>query len=188
MKTENEKKSRRPRQGQRPGISVKKYEQVYQAFLEDQNIKSVAKHCGIDPRTARRYIEHGDPTRGMRPVRERFAEVLRRAQEREDTDTAKALAENLRLVRQYKQILAAKLDEQLSVDGKTLTPRASRELPAELSGAMERMIRLEMSLLGEPDVKVETTSWFDGWTREEMYEYGRSGRVPERLLSGRGQR
>lgn len=170
---------RRPRQGQNAGISLDKYEEIYRTYLEDQNVGSVASKCGVDRRTVKRYLEHGDPARGLRSIRERFTEVVNRAQEIEDMDKARTLAENLKLVREYKKVLRAKITEQFSADGISLTNQASRDMPAELSGALERMVRLEMSLLGEPDLKVEMKSPFEGWTREEMIAYATKHKRPK---------
>jgi hypothetical protein len=174
----NKRRARRPRQGQAPGIDKKKYDQIFRYFLEDQNIKSVARKCGLDPRTVRKYVEHGDPRRGLEPIRDRYARIVRKAQEREDADIAKAVASNLALVRDAKKVLVAKLHEQLAPDGKTLTTRASEELPADISAYIDRIVRLEMSLLGGPDLKVETMNKFEGWTQEEIFAFATSGKRP----------
>lgn len=172
------KRAKRPQQGQGPGITKGKYDQIFRNYLKDQSVKNVAKKCRLDQRTVRKYVDHGDPRRGFAPIRDRFASIIRKAQDKEDSDLAKAATSNLSLVRKAKKVLFAKLSESFSPDGETLTAQASAELPADPAASIERLVRLEMSLLGEPDIKVETTSRFEGWSKEDLIAYGATGKRP----------
>jgi len=175
---ETPRKPRRPRKGQRAGISRTKYDKLFRAFIDEQNPGRIAKKCRLDPRTVRRYVEIGDPTRGLRPLRERFAEILSKVQAREDDSIVETRSKALRQIDRYMAVLEAKVAECFSADGSTLTPEASAAMPAELSGALDRMIRLKLSLLGEPDMKVEMTSGLERLSDDELREYLNSGKLP----------
>ena len=168
----------RPRKGQRAGISRAKHDKLFRAFLDDQNLGRIAKRCRLDPRTVRRYVEHGDPSRRLRPLRERLAEIAAKVQAREDDSIAEARSKALGHIDRYMAVLEAKVAECFAADGITLTPDASAALPAELSGALDRMIRLKLSLLGEPDLKIEHSTDLEGLTDDQLREYLDSGRLP----------
>jgi hypothetical protein len=172
-------RSRRPRKGQRVGISRAKYDELFSAFTDDQNPGRLAKKCRLDPRTIRRYVEGGDPTRGLRPLRERFAEIVAKVQAKEDNAVATARSKALAMVDRYLSVLEAKIAECFDVDGVNLTQEASAALPTELSGALDRTTRLKLSLLGEPDFKVEMTSEFGSLDEDEVREYLESGKLPK---------
>jgi len=186
MSGKNKSKSKvpRPRQGQNTGISFEKYEEVYRAYLDDQSIPRVARKCGVDRRTVKRYVEHGDPARGLRSIRERFAEVVRKAQALEDDNLARARAEGLAMVSRFQRALEAKIEEYFAGDGMTLTAEASDALPADLSSQLERTIKLRLSLQGAPDVTNDAGDSFEGWTDDEVTEWAESGEAPARLQRG----
>ncbi|MDD5308688.1 MAG: hypothetical protein PHU25_15330 [Deltaproteobacteria bacterium] len=169
---------RRPRKGQRAGITRAKYDELFRAFLEEQNLGRVAKRCRLDPRTVRRYVEQGDPSRGLRPLRERLADIVSKVQAREDDAIAETRHKALQKIDRFMAVLDAKISESFAADGLTLTPEASAAMPVELSGALDRMIRLQLSLLGEADLKVEMTSGFENLSDDDLREYVTSGKLP----------
>jgi hypothetical protein len=169
---------RRPRKGQRAGISRAKYDELFRVFLEDQNLGHVAKRCRLDQRTVRRYVEQGDPTRGLRPLRERLAGIVAKVQAGQDDAVAVARSKALKQIDRYMEVLDAKIAECFGADGVTLTDETSTALPAEISGPLDRMIRLKLSLLGEPDLKIETTSGLENLSDDELREYLHNGKLP----------
>ena len=117
-------------------LPQQKVEAMWQAFQTKQSAEYVQAKCGVNWRTAQRYIL------GER-WHERLAEIRSQAQEQADYDLANAMADSLRLVREYK----AKVAEALK--GKTVN--AKDVTAAEL----EKLSKLEAFLLGGVESRSE---------------------------------
>lgn len=67
--------------GKRPGSPHRLPEQVYErmwsAFLVTPTIAGVVERVGVSRTAARRYVNTGDPSRGLRPLRVRYTEFQR---------------------------------------------------------------------------------------------------------------
>lgn len=142
-------------------LSHAKLEQMFAAFSERPTVEHVSRTCGVHHATVRKYrkTERWD---------ERLAEVRKHAQDEADYDLAQAMAESLRLVREYKRQVANALE------GKRV---AARDVTA---AELERLIRLEAFVLGGVESRHEIVTDFAGWSDEELEVFARDGTVPRR--------
>lgn len=146
-------------------INRAKLEAMFVAYVEQPTVEHVARLCGVHHATVRKYR-----------VREswdaRLAEVRTRAQDEADHDLAKAMADSLRLVREYKRRLS------VALLGKKVGPK---EVTA---GELERVIRLEAFVLGGVESRHGVITEFAGWTEAELEAFASDGTIPHR--AGRG--
>lgn len=75
--------------GKRPGSPHRLpeliYERMWEAYLVVPTISSVVEQVGVSRTAARRYVNVGDPSRGLRALRVRYDEFLRAEQIRRAT-------------------------------------------------------------------------------------------------------
>lgn len=107
----------------------KKVEAMFAAYAEKQTIEYVSAKCGVHHATVRRHRSLGnwDP---------RVAEIQRRAESETDYNLARATAQSVEMVRQYKD----RMHEALKRKGVSPDDVDAQEL--------ERVICLEQRLLG----------------------------------------
>ena len=161
--------------GTKPLISVEKYNEMYAVYRERQSVDHVAKTCGVHWKTARRYIEDGDPKRHLRPIKVRYAEVMIKAQAREDFTLAKANAE----MRKAARAMFAKYVQRIQ----KLKPE---ELdPNKMASALRELQAVLLKSFGEADLVVESKGRFAGWTLDELTTFAETGVAPDhdKLLS-----
>lgn len=117
----------------KPGnrLSTEDIEQMFLTYCHHPRVAFVAEACGVSRSTVRRYREkdHWDSRR------EKILEDVRR---KDDNATAKALSANLKVVRFAKAKLIKKI-------------QSGNAKSASTYGDLDRMIRLEGFLLGQPD-------------------------------------
>lgn len=79
-------------------LSVEKYEAAWRAYQEVQSVKYVADKVGIHYNTARKYVEEGDPDRGLLPLAERFRQLMEDVRSKLDRPVAELRAEKIRML------------------------------------------------------------------------------------------
>lgn len=55
-------------------LPIPKYEEMWRAFRDEQTIEYVSKTCRVAYNTAKKYIQRGDPKRGLPPIQDRYAD------------------------------------------------------------------------------------------------------------------
>jgi hypothetical protein len=60
-----------PRKPSKSALSKAKYEEMCAVYAENPTIKGTARICGVTVTTARKYINKGDPSRKLLPIRKR---------------------------------------------------------------------------------------------------------------------
>lgn len=169
--TKKKKTPKPPRRGASK-IAVSTYQKMWAAYQQRQSVEHVRKACRVSWRTADKYIDEGDPTRGMEPLRDRFAKVMQKAQRDEDYGLVKARRDTLTLIRAYKTKLANRI--------KTIT---TDNMSASIGNEIDRIARLEEELLTKAPPSDQTAeALFEGWTDEEMEAYAQTGKWPDRPL------
>lgn len=140
---------------------------MFEAFAERQSVEHVARKCGVHHATARRYrlADRWD---------ERLAEIRARAQREADYGIADAMRESLRIVRVYKQKLAAAIDRKRLGNGDVSVTD------------LERVVRLEAFVLGAAESRHEVLTEFSAWSDEEVERFAVTGELPA-AASGRAR-
>lgn len=159
----------RVRDGKRPPraggnrITVQKYKEMYEAYIEHQSAAFVAGRCGVNERTAVKYIEEGDPERGLIALAERFRRVREEAARAEDLSLAKANRETSALVKASKAAWGKKLQDVLSakngLDGLD---------PNQIVKNLKLISEMEQELL--VDVAAKEKPWVPVLTPDETRE------------------
>ncbi len=146
-------------------ITIDKYNEMYTAYQENQSPDSVAKKCGVHRDTATKYIEEGDPSRNLRPLRDRFQKVMEGAQARQDYTLEMARGEMQRVARVL-LVKAAEKVRQLQVNDipATLLPR----LLTDLQKVIERTMGV-----ADATVKVQTDDPFALWSLNDFLQIGK---------------
>lgn len=142
-------------------LSQAKIDEMWAIYRDHQSIDHVAKKCGVHWKTCERY-------RRLGKWDQRLAEIRRQAQEDADLDLAKATADSLRLVRSYKDKLAATM-EFMNVSDSAVT-----------AAELDKIVKLEAFLLGGVESRHEVVGRFAGWSDEELKAYAENGACPDR--------
>lgn len=80
-------------------ISLADYDRMVLAYFDKQTVQHVAQTVGINERTARKYIERGDPSRGLPSIRRRFDDFRRGYLARQEEVASDRLDKKLRQAR-----------------------------------------------------------------------------------------
>lgn len=162
-------------------ISIEKYNEMVDAFFEVQTVNHVSKVCGVHFQTAKRYIDKGDPTRGLTAIRLRFEAALQTYQKKQDRSWVEARDESIRLVQRTKLEIAKILKDIDSTKVKITDIQGLKTL----GDTVDKLTRLEAFCFGEADSRSEmkVEDKFEGWSVEEKMEFIKTGKRPDRLLA-----
>lgn len=153
-----------------PKISIEKYNEMFAAYLERQSAPHVARTCQVAERTARRYIDQGDPKRKLMSLKERLAKVNDLARQRADYDLVKARAEFQKAARAafVKTAQAIQL-----VDAKDLT---ADKIPEHLN----KLLTVIERTFGEAEHSHEVRGKFANWSLAEIRAFLDEGIDPDK--------
>lgn len=160
-------------------VTTEEYNVMSRAYFEDQSTAHVARAANVSPATATRYIEVGDPSRGMPPIKQRFLDSQRRVQAKLGRSWEVAMREDQKLLLRAKAALMTAVGKLQSVK---LPQEITLEQAKMLADVMDKVIRTESFVLGGPDSRNSTATAseesFEGWSDEEVIEYIQSGKRP----------
>jgi len=117
-------------------LSQKQLDEMFKVWVERQSVNFVAKKCKVSHTTVEKY-------RKLHDWDGRLAGVQQKAQDKQDDNLAKVLADNLKVVKYAK----GKVIELMQAGG-VVTKNPVSDL--------DKMIRLELLLRGEADSRTET--------------------------------
>ena len=124
-------------------LSTQQIAALWRAYKIRQTARFVARHCSVSQHTAEKYIlNHNFATR--------FAKLQARANEIVDEDQAQSLANTLKPLSNIRTILLQD----------ALTHAQKGELKATISD-IDKVVRLERYLRGEPDTRTEQGGTFE---------------------------
>jgi len=101
---------RAKRQDNGQAISIEKYDVMWSAWQEKQSIAHAARAAGIARATARRYIDEGDASRGLEPLRDRLIKVRLDAARKADRDNAMDRAQLIRSADRLQAVVDRQID------------------------------------------------------------------------------
>lgn len=135
----------------RPGnrLSTEDVERMFMVYVQHPVLRYVAESVSVSIPTVRRYRDKDNWD-------ERRQEILERVRRKEGNETAKALAANLKVVRFAKAKLVKKV-------------QSGKEKSTSTFAELDRMIRLEGFLLGQPDSRT-AVGQFEHLTDEQLDE------------------
>jgi hypothetical protein len=129
-------------------LSSQKRAALWRAYKQRQTANYVATHCKVSPHTAEKYIKSLN-------FKDRYEKLLQKANEFVDESQAQSLANTLKPLANIRALLIKQL----------LALLKEGELDSSISD-VDRIIRLERYLRGEPDSRTEDIgSW--RWLEEE---------------------
>ena len=135
------------RSGQR--LSPEDVEKMFMVYVANPVLRGVAKALHVSVPTVRKYRDKDNWD-------QRRQEILERVRRKEGNETAKAIAANLKVVRFAKAKLIKKV-------------QAGKEKSTSTYAELDRMIRLEGFLLGQPDSRT-AVGQFEHLTDEQLDE------------------
>ena len=124
-------------------------EEMFLAYAGDPNVGRVAKSAGVSRTTVQKYRDRDNWDR-------RREQILQDVRKKSDNETAKALSANLKVVRFAK----AKIVKQI---------QAGKDKSTSTYADLDRLIRLEGFLLGQPDSR-STVGRFEHLTDAQLDE------------------
>lgn len=158
------------------GISVEKYTEMAEAFWQIQSVNHVAKTCKVNMATAKKYIEKGDPKRGLTPIRERFkGEVAQKIKEQNRT-WAQAMTEWAAIIDTGKKKLKERLEQVAPEDWSA----------DKLIDMLDKLVKDESFVLGGPDSRHEIANDpLERLSFEELTRYLDTGKLPSPDMVGK---
>ena len=151
-------------------LSLDKYNQMYLAYQETQSAAHVGRVCGVSARVAAKYINQGDPTRNLRPLKDRFDSVVSQAQSKQDY--------GLEVMRKEMQLAARALFAKAAkrIQGMNPTEIKANFLPQWLKDLQVVLERTEG--VADATVQVRGVGRFDNWTTDELMTFFQTGKFP----------
>lgn len=164
----------RKAKGKRPKgrpVTIDVYNAMYAAYMEQQSARYVAEQCGVDRRTALRYVDKGDPKRNLRPLKDRFDAVQTQAQTKQDYDLARARSE----VQGAARVMLARVAQRIaSVDPAEIDANRLATILKDTQVVLERTLGV-----ADASVDVRAEGRFAHWTLEELIDFATKGVAPE---------
>lgn len=107
------------RHGNFTPVSLTDVEKMFAAYQVQNSATYIVRQCGVGKPTAKRYIENGDPSRGVEPFRERLTRIQAERAARVDERTIEAGADIAARVRQLFEAAFRKI-AQVDAEGNIL--------------------------------------------------------------------
>jgi len=152
-------------------LTIDQVNAAYAAYVKEQSAEHVARETGINPTTAAKYINNGDPARNIRPFKDRLARVVDRAQEQQDYTLANAREEMQRIARALLMKTAQRIQ---SLDPNDIKPFLLSKHLKDIQVIIERTMGV-----ADATVKVDSEDRFARWELDELMEFVKTGTVPE---------
>ena len=124
-------------------IPLEKIDKLFTLLASDKSLTKAAEEAGVAWETAKKYFEEGDPKRGITPLKQRLLVFREKISEKFTEEFLKRQTTLIKIVRDAIDMLKKQLELDVK-DAKGLTSKASY-------ASLERMIKLEVSLMGKPD-------------------------------------
>ena len=140
LKKENKK---HPEYGKGYALPQEKVDELFMLLAGNENLTNAAKKLGITYDTAKKYFEKGDERRGIQSLQKRLVMYQTKRSEKFDKEFLKRRKDLIVIVQEQITKLRTELVE--SADTKKISYTA-----------LEKMIKLEISLMGAPQ-KIEET-------------------------------
>jgi hypothetical protein len=90
-------------------LSRDKYELLWSLYEQRQDARHVAKESGVGQKTVEKYIEEGDPSRGLLPLKSRLEKPQPRRSGTVDAEIERIRAETLKACRITKMVATRQL-------------------------------------------------------------------------------
>ena len=144
-------KTKHPEYGKGYCLPQDKIDELFMLLAGNENLTNAAKQVGIAYDTAKKYFESGDPRRGIQSLQKRLVMFQTKRTEKFDKEFLQRRKDLIVIVQE--QITKLRTELVASGDTKKISYTA-----------LEKMIKLEISLMGAPE-KSETTGLL---TAEEL--------------------
>jgi len=125
-------------------ITQEKVDGMFDAYLEKQTAVHIAEKTGVHPNTAKKYINKGDPERGVQPFVDRFAEGRKKQEESNDSKAEFYKKEDLDILQNIKKKMWDALKRLDGFNENTITLN-------QYVDALERLAKLQQFLCGEAE-------------------------------------
>jgi hypothetical protein len=136
-------------------LTPARIEEMFAAYCEHPTMEHVRRACKVNENTVRKYILHGDPSRGIEPLIVRLRRFTAAGQRATEDRLLKAKDRALLLI----DALVSKIIQRVSgvKEGGVwkVEPLDPRDIePSDLVPMIDKLMRLYAFLHGEPDQRV----------------------------------
>lgn len=125
-------------------ITQEKIDRMFDAYLEKQTAVHIVEKTGVHLNTAKKYINKGDPERGVAPFKERFEEGRKKQEELADSKSEFYKKEDLEILQNVKKKMWDALKRLDGFNENTITLN-------QYVDALERLAKLQQFLCGEAE-------------------------------------
>ena len=125
-------------------ITQEKIDGMFDAYLEKQTAVHIAETTGVHLNTANKYVNKGDPERGVQAFKTRFEEGRKKQEEVADSKSEFYKKEDLEIVQNIKKKMWDALKRLDGFNESTISLN-------QFVDAMERLAKLQQFLCGEAE-------------------------------------
>jgi len=125
-------------------IAQEKIDGMFDAYLEKQTAVHIVEKTGVHINTAKKFINKGDPKRGVQAFKQRFEEGRKKQEELYDSKADFYRKEDLEIVQSIKKKMWDALKRLDNFNENTITLN-------QYVDAMERLAKLQQFLCGEAE-------------------------------------
>jgi len=152
-------------------VDINTYNIMYEAYIQEQSIAHVSRVSGINPKTAKKFIEEGDPTRNLRPLKTRYESVINKEQDKEDYTLAKHRSEMQNVGRVLMNKVAVSV---ASIDPDDIDPNRVDTMLKNIQVLIERTLGVADATVAHKD-----ESRYADWSLEELETFVKTGVTPD---------
>ena len=100
-------------------LELEKVEELFTIWVNLHSIRGTAKQCGVAPDTVRRYVDFGDPDRGIEAFKARYARTVKQVSDLTDEAIATSYTSRAKAVIAYLEGLEKLIHQGIAaLDGK----------------------------------------------------------------------
>jgi len=125
-------------------ITQEKVDGMFDAYLEKQTAVHISEKMGVHLNTAKKYINKGDPERGVQPFKDRLQEGRKKEEELHDSKAEFYKKEDLEILQNIKKKMWDALKRLDGFNENTITLN-------QYVDALERLAKLQQFLCGEAE-------------------------------------
>jgi len=161
-------------------ISMAKIEEMFSAYADTPSAAHVSRVCGIDKRTAQKYIAEGDPARGVEPFVQRVRRVTRLAARRVEKKIAYRKADAHAAAWEHLQLLDDCIIEAALDIRENMADRKPKIHELAKAVQVSVMLKTQLKKWAEDDGgQNDAEEFFADWTEEQVEFFIEHGQVPD---------
>jgi hypothetical protein len=160
-------------------LSLAKIEEMFAAYAEKPSPGHVSAVSGVSPKTVQKYINDGDPVRGIEPFAQRMKRITRMAARRVEKKISYRKADAQAAAWEHLSLLDDCIVEALLHLRENMSKTKPKLHEIAKAVSISTQLKTQLKQWAEDDQDAQNPEdFFDGWTEKEMDDFIEFGTMP----------